>query len=312
MGGGKAHKTETKKRSTCKPAKNPDGSDAQCITDHGYPYEKNSSCSHRRQGRLRAAAHDSNIYNKDLKDFKALFSQQGQPSRLEVGRPSANNKKVWRPKNYGKFLELPRKNIAGDWYVLGPLTPGYKTAGNHSVKVGGNFTKQTWPYWNNHHHLIPVSVLKAGINNTAKKSGLAVSELKKNILTSPYNLNGQPNMLILPMDKSVANLLGITRHLLLTESIQYQDPSRSGKAKTMNTGKQKRNHPAYNCFALTQVEEALQPKTENEGKGHPKEKDNATLGEKLNAVSDGLREMLKVMGDMSADLSADHIILLFS
>ena len=75
-----------------------------------------------------------------------------------------------------------------------------------------NFTQDTWPYWNNAHHLIPKGLFRSVILELE----LDVSTLMQTaLLKAQYNINHKKNMFMLPQDKEVAKILGLARHLQL-------------------------------------------------------------------------------------------------
>jgi hypothetical protein len=139
--------------------------------------------------------------------------------------------------DYSSHLPKPR---SGDWDVLGvpaangPIQRNSFSGAVVKVPVEKNFTQETWPYWNNAHHLIPKGTLKDKI----VAEGEPISSLvQKALMTAQYNINHKENMLLMPQDKRVADILGLPRH------IQLRDNDASGLSAQCG------NHPVYNLMA---------------------------------------------------------------
>lgn len=143
---------------------------------------------------------------------------------------------------YCAFLPKPRK---GDWHVTGPLLGDIVRQNYAKKKVvvpqGMNFTQELWPYWNNAHHLIPKGTLKDKILGETDK---VATLIQKALLTAQYNINHKVNMLMMPQDKRVADILGLPRH------IQLRDGDAAGIAASCG------NHPVYNLMTC-EIERGL-------------------------------------------------------
>lgn len=118
----------------------------------------------------------------------------------------------WAPSYYSAKLPPPRK---GDWDIEGPKEPIFrKTLGQQILKIptGMNFTQDTWPYWNNAHHMIPKGLFNSMID---EQPSPVPDVMRKALLSAKYNINHKINMFMLPQDKEVASILQLTRHLQL-------------------------------------------------------------------------------------------------
>lgn len=124
------------------------------------------------------------------------------------------------PAHYCAALPPPED---GDWDIDGPNRDILRTtfrvddkgvAKSLKVPKKQNFTQDTWPYWNNAHHLIPKGTLKAEI----LKEHAPVDELiQQALLSAHYNVNHKVNMLFLPQDREVAQVLSLPRHIQLKD-----------------------------------------------------------------------------------------------
>ncbi|MCA9708067.1 MAG: hypothetical protein KDK70_19605, partial [Myxococcales bacterium] len=83
-----------------------------------------------------------------------------------------------------------------------------------------SFTTGWWP-WDNHvHHIIPCSSLIAVLEGTAQQAEpreqRAFDVMVHGLLGEPYNLNDEPNVMVLPILDADAVAMGLPRHLLGT------------------------------------------------------------------------------------------------
>jgi hypothetical protein len=180
-----------------------------CLTGHQASFKaKNGkcTCNYRYQGYEHADS-NSAIKNK-LHSYPTTRTENvptSAPKREDDSR---------YPGRYCAELAPPRP---GDWDIGGPktapLSRGSFRRGTITVPLTMNFTQDTWPYWNNAHHIIPKGTLKEEIT---KQDEEGVSDLiQQCLLEAKYNINHKINMLLMPQDREVANLLGMPRHLQL-------------------------------------------------------------------------------------------------
>ena len=195
-----------------------------CLTGHDGSFSKKqneNTCNYRFQAFKQAHA------TPRIKNMLHSYSTATIPSRIKTS--------AWKKKSpeYCAYLPKPRP---GDWDLdgptIGPIHRKNYTQGPVTIPAGMNFSQELWPYWNNAHHLIPKGTLKAKI---LEQKDARVSELiQKSLLTVQYNINHKPNMLLMPQDKRVADILGLPRH------IQLRDKDAPGVAAICA------NHPIYN------------------------------------------------------------------
>jgi len=199
-----------------------------CLTGHQGSFSKHGgkvTCNYRYQAWEQAQAHGG------IKS--ALHSY---PTATISSPIKTSGWRSMKPEYCGS-LAKPRP---GDWDITGPTAGPIQRRTFFLTKVvvpvGMNFTQDLWPYWNNAHHLIPKGTLKARINaQSAKVSTL----IQKALLTAQYNINHKINMLLMPQDKRVADILGLPRH------IQLRDNDAPGLAPVCG------NHPIWNDMACT-------------------------------------------------------------
>ncbi len=196
--------------------------DGACLTGHEASFSKKQNkvtCNYRYQAYEQAQAH------KGIED--ALHSYESVIIRGPI-RTSA-----WK-KNKPEYCASLAKPQRGDWHVTGPnLDVQRKTFAGKKVVIPKtmNFTQELWPYWNNAHHLIPKGTLKAKV---LAETDPVPTLIQKALLQAQYNINHMVNMLFMPQDKRVANILGLPRH------IQLRDGDAPGIAASCG------NHPVYN------------------------------------------------------------------
>lgn len=198
-----------------------------CLTGHQGSFSKHGNkvtCNYRYQAWEQAQAHGG---------IKSAL--HGYPTTLTATVKTSAWKKI-KPE-YCTRLPAPRP---GDWDitgpVVGPITRKTFSGTKVIIPAGMNFTQESWPYWNNAHHLIPKGTLKAKIT----EQPVRVSNLiQKALLTAQYNINHKLNMLLMPQDKRVADLLGLPRH------IQLRDKDAPGLAPICG------NHPVWNEMTCT-------------------------------------------------------------
>ncbi|ATB45388.1 AHH domain-containing protein [Corallococcus macrosporus] len=200
-----------------------------CLTGHTGDFSdfKNKvSCNYRYQAYEQADTHG------EIKERLHRYNEHPPERRLQTSAYRAN-KGGMTPDRYCAHLDIPEP---GDWDIGGPRRAiKRKTFAKGKVRIpaGYNFTQDTWPYWNNAHHLIPKGTLDSVIQEQeAKVSNM----IQKALLKAKYNINHKKNMLMIPQDREVAALLNLPRHIQLKD-----DDTKSLPASCTN-------HPIYNLL----------------------------------------------------------------
>lgn len=203
--------------------------DGACLTGHHASYAKKKgehSCNYRYQA-YRHSDENAAIKNR-LHRYKTTLT-----ARIKTSAPTGSNGRF--PSHYCSELEPPGP---GDWHIGGPTTAPIKRKNfkRRAVTVPKtmNFTQDTWPYWNNAHHIIPKGTLKARIT---EEDAVVSNLIQQCLLEVPYNINHKINMVLMPQDLEVANILGVPRHLQLAH--------KDGGVKVAIG-----NHPEYNKMVL--------------------------------------------------------------
>ncbi len=161
-----------------------------CLWGHNDRYSK-SSCSYRWQAHTKAKR-DNDIYHRYQKKSGSKLQTLGHWTD-----------KGFYPAGYTPEIDFPNKN---QW----------------SPNKLGNFEK-SWivPYWHNAHHLIPKSMLINEITTAAGNDPDVSIIIQQALLNAQYNINEDINMIILPQDQSVANLLSLPRHISLSKGGEH-------------------------------------------------------------------------------------------
>jgi hypothetical protein len=188
--------------------------DGACLTGHASEYRP-WSCSYRWQAVTESRANRKSIYDKD----PIIQPQHVKEKSIPTSAYTSKAGKV-TPLHYAFRISVPKP---GDWYLEGPLRPGVKAANGKSIKPGKNFTQDTWPYWNNAHHLIPKALLMETILEVEDADCREL--IQAALLRAKYNVNHHVNMILLPQDKEVARALGLPRHLVLADEPEGIDPT---------------------------------------------------------------------------------------
>ncbi|MDH5729703.1 MAG: AHH domain-containing protein [Gammaproteobacteria bacterium] len=191
----------------------------QCLVGHEGNFSKfanKNSCNYRYQ------AYEQAKSEKKIKDYlhsyndatnQILIHDQFDSVRTSAYTTNAGGK---QPPYYCARIAPPKK---GDWDVGGPKRVIRRKSFLREkiiIPKGFNFTQDTWPYWNNAHHLIPKGTLKNVIKD--EKIGMEIGTLmEKGLLEAEYNVNHKINMLFLPQDKEVGEILDMPRHIQLKE-----------------------------------------------------------------------------------------------
>lgn len=180
----------------------------------GFPRPgKETSCFYRWQGFKETRPEIKKIYeNYPLAKEQAQVAERGIGSgRLKTSCPAGGT--------YGTELKMPAEK--GDWDLGGPHRPLRR--GRRFITPTRNFTKASWPYWNNAHHLIPKGLFARTMMDI--KPGYIRELVVAGLFRAPYNINHMHNILFLPMDKEVGMLLQLPRHLTRDEGCETDDPN---------------------------------------------------------------------------------------
>lgn len=183
-----------------------------CLTGHMGNFSKfgnKKTCNYRYQAYERAKAGDvkGKLHSYARKEITADVTTSAY--KTQAGKRN--------PAHYCARIAPPRKG-QNDWHVGGPKTPivRKKFSGQKvTIPATMNFTQDTWPYWNNAHHLIPKGTLKARISEEKARVSVLIQQ---SLLEAKYNINFKVNMLMMPQDREVAAILGIPRHIQLKEN----------------------------------------------------------------------------------------------
>jgi hypothetical protein len=179
-----------------------------------------SSCCYRTQAHKRAEDHPQ-IYHR----YRTRRS--GLPKApIKTLAYKTSSAKAMFPAHYVSALDPPQN---GDWDVNGPNrdikrkrfkkgTLEMTADSPVTIPEGKNFYKDTWPYWNNAHHIIPKGTLVEKINMECGKEATIAKIIKQALMVAMYNVNYQINMMFLPQDREVAEILSMPRHLTLMEA----------------------------------------------------------------------------------------------
>jgi hypothetical protein len=200
--------------------------DGGCLTGHEL-YKESCSCSYRWQALKRSRSHRTKLYDKVFTqaDIDAVVARRTPAQAVGPGllrtsayfptdKATGKKTKVF-PGHYSMELGIP--DDWSDWFVGGPSRP-VQTAGGLPVGVGENFIRDTAPYWNNAHHMIPKGTLKSVIEERTQDTNPEVRTLiVDSLLEAKYNINHYKNMILLPQDKEVGLLYGLPRHLVLED-----------------------------------------------------------------------------------------------
>lgn len=211
-----------------------------CLTGHQGShsgFNGKSTCNYRYQAVEQARSHSKikaylHSYNKFTTSI--LIARKQEEIKTSVYRTKSGG---LSPGHYVTHLPLPNP---GDWDVGGPnrnIVRKTIKGSKVTIKRGLNFSQDTWPYWNNAHHLIPKGTLKSEIVN----EGSPVSDMIQFcLLSAQYNINHKINMLFMPQDKEVGKILHMPRH------IQLREDDADARVALSCT-----NHPIYNQMTVT-------------------------------------------------------------
>lgn len=218
-----------------------------CIWGHKGGYVRDSCC-------YRWQSHEIAKNSRDMKG--KLEDYEHVTTSTSTGAYEAKSGAMY-PGHYTSSIEPPQ---AGDWDVEGPtrdiMRSQFKSSRKVKIKEGKNFTRDTWPWWNNAHHLIPKGTLLAMITDSAKPDARIGTLCKQSLLKAKYNVNEKDNMMFMPMDAEIGKILSLPRHLGL------------------GTSADKFDHKGYNATVKSKlqaiIDEYIQAcKDADDGKPHP-------------------------------------------
>lgn len=153
------------------------GEGGGCLTSHESKYKEGDPCSHRYQAYQHALEY-SHWY-----DFPAYQSLEHSAALKPSKRPKGNS---W---------DLGSSQI----WTQGAI-PNFRLYAQA-------------PYDHNSHHLLPYSVLNGALFDAAESDMSLFYLVRATLLAAEYNLNDKENMIILPMRKLIADVLGLPRHI---------------------------------------------------------------------------------------------------
>jgi hypothetical protein len=194
-----------------------------CLTGHDPAYQE-VSCAYRWQAHMAAKEREgkpnSTHYNVRTVDDRFLSGVITNAYKAKSGN--------FHPSHYLAMISPPRQG-KGDWDLEGPaeVIPR-KTFLNQprDILPGTNFTDCYNPYWHNSHHMIPKRLFNTMIDETGKGEGAnpdCPMIIRSCLLEAKYNINHKVNMIILPQDKEVGEILKLPRHLILLEEGDGED-----------------------------------------------------------------------------------------
>jgi A nuclease family of the HNH/ENDO VII superfamily with conserved AHH len=223
--------------------------DGKCLTGHDSKYEE-MTCSYRWQAHVVAKERETQLgstrYNVRGIHTRFLFGIKTNAYTAKSGKP--------HPSQYIGRISYPHD---GDWDLDGPkrLIPRQTFLNQpRDIAPGANFQDCYNPYWHNSHHMIPKSLFNKMIDETGSGEGAnpeCPAIIRSCLLEAGYNINHKINMIILPQDKEVGEILRLPRHLILLEEGGGEDVD-AGLRKEMMS------HVEYDTF----VKEKLIPEVD--------------------------------------------------
>ncbi|MCA9706820.1 MAG: AHH domain-containing protein [Myxococcales bacterium] len=161
-----------------------------CLSAHEYSYIEGNPCSHRWHAARRARA----------------------DTRIQYINANAVAKQHWyRTKAQTKKLE--------GWVKQGKAANVVARGGKLRFTLA-SFTTEWWPWMNQAHHIIPSSTFNHVLEQIASKAeprhAQAEDVIRHGLLEEPYNINDEPNVMMLPVLDADAVAMGLPRHMLGT------------------------------------------------------------------------------------------------
>ncbi|MCX4242251.1 hypothetical protein [Paraliomyxa miuraensis] len=187
-----------------------------CVTRHIATYIEGNTCSHRWQAAKKARA-----------ETRINYVRPNEMAQLRWNATQDNLAKIARYKSEGKTGGVKRTYGGKQSFTLKP------------------FSTMWWPWPNNAHHIIPRSTLAGTLEQIAKAAepneNRMFEVMVQGLLGEEYNLNDEPNMIMLPLQDPDAVAMALPRHL---------DGSGAGAM----------NHPDYSLAVEGEVKTKLEPK----------------------------------------------------
>jgi hypothetical protein len=259
-----------------------------CLVGHEASFRKKKNkktCNYRYQAFEQAKAESK------IRTRLETYSWSG-PVTTSIYQTAAGG---WAPSYYCSELPQPGEN---DWHLDGPPAPIKRTSkANSEIKIptGMNFSQDTWPYWNNAHHLIPKGLFNSMITDQPNP---VPDVMRKALMKVKYNINHKINMFLLPQDKHVAEILHLTRHIQL----RHDDAPYVSEIFT--------DHPMYNRMVKKKLNSVIATYKAKCDEAKPEEHEipNAELDKKkLEDLSDTLMNTILGWGMSEAGASLDKM-----
>lgn len=195
-----------------------------CLWKDQSDYVVGHQCSYRWHGRMHALA-DGHVYNYPAYRSLCVDHAPGKDDTF----PTAS----YQGKGGGVQPNLPYALLKGFGFPFKKKP----RPGQWDVPLPRNFTESyVRPYWHNSHHIVAGNVIQSELAETDKGDPRVSPLIAQGLLKEKYNLNDMINMIILPIDRRVAEALGLPRHLLGHE----RAPNSSEPAT-----RREANHPDY-------------------------------------------------------------------
>lgn len=221
-----------------------------CLTGHesgrqrrSPGYLKENSCNYRWQA-FKHALEDKYLYNYPVYDSLCQIKSHIK-TRIFLG-----------------FIRYAKPPVKYEWDI---------------TKNGENFrTSCNTPYWHEAHHIVTHGELHDSINSVGEGSESPIYRhvIRKGLLEEKYNLNHKSNMIILPMDKRIAEAIGLPRH-----------------RRTPRI----RSHRAYSKIVRSKLDKVFKP-IQQEESAHKKTPDYKECRKKIGRISSRLRPLIKNAG----------------
>ncbi|RKG84018.1 AHH domain-containing protein [Corallococcus terminator] len=175
-------------------------SGGKCIAKHEVPYNENCSCSHRWQAFEKAVEH-SDMYKLSDADLdvgcaKPMLFRGGADAVAKLAKQGVSA--ALSAENKGMYLRAVDKPRVGDWEV---------DRSKYNFKWDCNK-----PYYHEAHHVVPDATLRVALTDIFKTSAELAFQVMCEVLDAPYNVHGKDNMIILPMDERVGEMLQLPIH----------------------------------------------------------------------------------------------------
>ena len=145
------------------------------------------------------------------------------------------------------------------------------------IAPGANFQDCYNPYWHNSHHMIPKSLFNKMIDETGSGDGAnpeCPAIIRSCLLEAGYNINHKINMIILPQDQEVGEILRLPRHLILLEE-------GDGENVDAELRKEMMSHVEYDKFVKRKLEQVLNGYREKAAEANCEGKSKVSLSKEL-------------------------------